>query len=293
MSQALATQAEIAAARAAHPAAFGPPLWRRLLVAGGLLLAAAYLVSLAARLGFTPERFAVGGDKLGVIVSRMIPPSDDGFFWRIAGAIGETVAMALIGTVLAVLLALPLGFLGAKTVVKNGVIHFGLRRVFDFFRGVPTLIWALIFVRATGLGPMAGILAMVASDLAALAKLNAEAIENADRRPVEGIAATGAPGIVTLRLGVLTQVLPVMVSQALYAFESNVRSAAILGVVGAGGIGFELQERIRIMEWDQVAFIILLFLVVVALIDWLSQILRQRLIRAGLAAPMPPLKSKI
>ena len=275
--------AKIAAARAANPRAFAPPLWRRLLVAGLTLLAAAYLVSLLERMGFTPAHLAQGSDKLGLIVRQMIPPSDDGFLPQMLKAIGETVAMAFLSTSIAVVLALPFGFLGAKTVVRNGPTHFLLRLVFDFFRGVPTLIWALIFVRATGLGPMAGILALIASDFAALSKLNAEAIENVDQRPVDGLRAAGASPVVAMRLGVLTQVLPVMTSQALYAFESNVRSAAILGVVGAGGIGYELQTRIRINEWDQVAFIILMFLVVVAAIDWGSQRLRERQMNAGLA----------
>jgi phosphonate transport system permease protein len=269
----------IAEKRLAFPRAFGPSPLARAAASAALLLFSAYLVWVAGRLGFEADRLLEGADRLGTIVVQMWPPRSGGFLRPILLAIVETVAMALIGTLIAVVLAFPLGFLGAKTVLSNRVAHFALRRAFDIFRGVPTLIWALIFVRATGLGPMAGILAMAASDFAALAKLNAEAIENVDRKPVEGVLATGASAIEASRLGVLTQVLPVMTSQALYAFESNIRSAAILGLVGAGGIGFELQTRIRINQWDQVAFIILLFLLVVAAIDWLSERLRARMIR--------------
>ena len=128
----------------------------------------------------------------------------------------ETVAMAFLGTLLASLVALPLGFLGARNVIPSGVFRFLTRRVFDVFRGLDQLIWALVFVRAMGLGPIAGILAIFVSDTGVLAKLYSEAIENAERGQVDGIRSTGAAKLMTLRLGVLPQVLPVMLSQALY-----------------------------------------------------------------------------
>lgn len=278
---ALASPTAIATAKARTPRAFGPPGWVRALRAGIALLALAYFVSLLARVGFTPERLAAGAAELGRLLSEMIPPNPGAAFARLAAAIAETVAMALLGTLISALIALPLGFLGARNVMPSKTAHFLLRRVFDIFRGIPALVWALIFVRATGLGPMAGVLAIIAGDFAALSKLNAEAIENVDPRPVEGVRAAGAGPLSVLRLGVAPQVLPVMASHVLYFFESNVRSAAILGVVGAGGIGFELQERIRINAWDQVAFIVLMFLITVAAIDYGSRQVRERLLGAG------------
>jgi phosphonate transport system permease protein len=158
------------------------------------------------------------------------------------------------------------------------VFRFLTRRVFDVFRGLDQLIWALVFVRAMGLGPIAGILAIFVSDTGVLAKLYAEAIENADKGPLDGIRSTGAAQLATLRLGVLPQVLPVMLSQALYQLESNPREATILGLVGAGGIGLRLSERIQINAWDQVAHIIVLILITVAAIDFASQRIRARLI---------------
>jgi phosphonate transport system permease protein len=158
------------------------------------------------------------------------------------------------------------------------VFRFFTRRMFDVFRGLDQLIWALVFVRAMGLGPIAGILAIFVSDTGVLAKLYAEAIENADKGQVESIRSTGAGQLMTLRLGVLPQVLPVMVSQALYQFESNSREATILGLVGAGGIGLRLSERIQINAWDQVAYIIVLILITVAAIDFVSKRIRTRLI---------------
>jgi phosphonate transport system permease protein len=162
--------------------------------------------------------------------------------------------------------------------LTNTLARLSLRRVFDGFRGVDQLIWALAYVRAVGLGPLAGVLAIATADIAVLAKLYAEAIENAERRQAEAVDAAGGRRVHRIRFGLLPQVLPVMLSQALYFFESNTRSAAILGVVGAGGIGLQIAERIRVRHWDEVAFIILLMITTVAAIDWLSARMRLRLI---------------
>jgi phosphonate transport system permease protein len=146
-------------------------------------------------------------------------------------------------------------------------------------RGVDQLIWALIFVRAVGLGPLAGILAIIISDTGTLAKLYSEAIENIDRKPVEGVRSVGGGPLQAIRYGVLPQVLPVMLSNMLYTFESNTRSATILGIVGAGGIGFYLSDRVRTMNWEDASFILLLILLTVYLIDRFSGFVRSRLIR--------------
>jgi phosphonate transport system permease protein len=143
---------------------------------------------------------------------------------------------------------------------------------------VDQLIWALAYVRAVGLGPLAGVLAIATADTAVLSKLYAEAIENAEKKQAEGIEAVGASHVLRIRFGLLPQVLPVMLAQALYFFESNTRSASILGVVGAGGIGLQIAERIKVRHWDEVAFIILLMIATVAAIDWISARVRQRLI---------------
>ncbi|HAJ45879.1 MAG TPA: phosphonate ABC transporter, permease protein PhnE [Alphaproteobacteria bacterium] len=268
----------IAKAQARAPQLFAVP-WHvsalRGLTAAVVVL---YLLWAIAGLGLTWERFLLGFSKLGDVLRLMVPPSDGGFWADFVEGLSETLAMAFIGTFAAALIAVPLGFIGAKTVVANPLIHFFIRRFFDVFRATPALIWALIFITAVGLGPMAGVLALILSDFAALSKLYAEAIENADKRPVEGVVSSGAGGLLALRFGVLPQVLPIMLSQALYFFESNVRSAAIFGIVGAGGIGFHLNERIRLTQWDQAAFIILMFLVTVFIIDQMSYRIRRSLI---------------
>jgi phosphonate transport system permease protein len=190
----------------------------------------------------------------------------------------ETVAMAFLGTFLATIVALPLGFLGARNIVPSAVFRFLTRRIFDGCRGLDQFIWALVFVRAVGLGPIAGILAIMVAETGVLAKLFAEAIENIDTKQVDGIRSTGASRIAELRYGVVPQILPVLIGQGLYSIESNSREATILGLVGAGGIGLRLSERIQINAWDQVAYVIVLILVAVASIDQVSRWLRLRLI---------------
>ncbi len=272
------SDADIGSARSRLPRAFGAP-WRerawRIVLAGTVLLWLGYLLWL-----FDFAKVFSGLDRLWVIVRLMVDWSQ---FARwdhieILRSMLETVTMAFLGSLLASVVALPLGFLGARNVIPSGVFRFFTRRVFDVLRGLDQLIWALVFVRAMGLGPIAGIMAIFVSDSGVLAKLYAEAIENADKDQVEGIRSTGAARLMTLRLGVLPQVLPVMLSQVLYQLESNSREATILGLVGAGGIGLRLSERIQINAWDQVAYIIVLILITVAAIDFVSKRIRTRLI---------------
>lgn len=272
------TPEQIATWQARNPRAFAPPLSQRLMIWGGGVLLLAWLVWVFWLFDITPTRLWNGLGGLGTIILLMIPPSPGELWLDILKGIAESVAMAFLGTFFAALVAVPLGFLGANNMVLNTLARFSLRRVFDGFRGVDSLIWALVYVRAVGLGPLAGVLAIFTSDFAVLAKLYAEAIENAEKKQVEGVTATGGARSLAIRFGVLPQVLPVMLAQALYFFESNTRSAAILGVVGAGGIGLQLSERIRVRHWDEVAFIIILMVLTVSAIDWLSGRLRRRLI---------------
>jgi phosphonate transport system permease protein len=272
------TPDQVALYRTRFPRAFArPPLSRALLWAG----AALFLMWLGWTFwlfDITPQRLWNGLSGLGVIIVLMIPPSPGEMWVEILKGLAESVAMAFLGTFIAAVIAVPLGFLGARNMLLNTLARFSLRRVFDGFRGVDTLIWALAYVRAVGLGPLAGVLAIATADIAVLAKLYAEAIENAERKQAEGITAAGGGRLMRTRFGILPQVLPVMLAQALYFFESNTRSAAILGVVGAGGIGLQLAERIKVRHWDEVAFIIILMIVTVAVIDLISSRIRVRLI---------------
>lgn len=238
------------------------------------------LVAALWRVDASPARLWDGLSRLGWLLALMWPPSPGGDLPSLLEGLAQSLAMAFLGTVLAASLALPLSLLGAGNVVGSALLRFSARRLYDGLRGVDTLIWALIFVSAVGMGPFAGILALMVPDIGTLSKLFSEALEAADRRQVEAVRAAGAGRLLAVRLGLLPQVAPVMLSQALYTLESNTRSATILGVVGAGGIGLALSDRIRINNWDEAAFIILMILAAVAMIDLTSRTLRLRLIRA-------------
>ncbi len=232
------------------------------------------------RVDASPARIWDGLGKLGWLLTLMWPPSPGGQLVELLHALGETVAMAFLGTLLAGLVALPISFLGARNVVAEAMTRFTVRRLYDGLRAVDSLVWALIFVSAVGMGPFAGILALALPDIGTLSKTFSEALEAAERRPVEGVRAAGGSRLQAIRFGLLPQAAPVMLAQLLYTLESNTRSATIIGVVGAGGIGLELADRMRINNWDEAAFIILLILVAVGVIDVASRRVRLRLIRA-------------
>lgn len=191
----------------------------------------------------------------------------------------QTIVMAFAGTVLASMLAFPLAFAAARNIMPNRVVNQVLKRFFDFLRSVDMLIWALFFTRAFGPGPLAGISAIFFTDTGTFGKLYSEALENIDDKQREGVRSVGAAPVSVQRYGVVPQVLPVFLSQALYFWESNTRSATIIGAVGAGGIGLKLWEAMRTnQDWENVAYMVILILLVVFVFDNISNLLRQRLI---------------
>jgi len=226
----------------------------------------------------TPGRLIDGIGQLGRVFMLMMPPAITEHVWDYVRAIGETLAMAFLGTLVASLLAVPLALMGARNIMPVGPVRLLVRRSSDVVRGIDSLVWAIFFVSVVGLGPFAGILAIAINDTGVLTKLYAEAIENTDREQVKGVRATGAGRTQTIGFGILPQVMPVLLGNSLYFLESNVRSATILGVVGAGGIGFFLMDRMMINAWREVALIVIMVLITVACIDALSRILRRRLI---------------
>jgi phosphonate transport system permease protein len=230
--------------------------------------------------GVSLDRIVSGFGKFGWIVGLMMPPNPGNLHlaWVFFHGLIETLSIAFLGTLIAAVLAFPFGLLAARNIVSNSVFHFLIRRFLDTIRGIDTLIWALIWISVVGLGPFAGVLAIITADFGSFGKLFSEAIEAADNKPVEGIKASGGSKLHTLRFGILPQVIPVIASQVLYFFESNTRSATIIGIVGAGGIGLYLTETIRTLEWQQTSFIILLVLITVSVIDWISAKLRMAII---------------
>lgn len=200
----------------------------------------------------------------------------------IAIALLETIIMALLGTMVAAFVALPLAFAAAANFNTNFVTRMLVRRFFDFVRGIDNLIWSLIFIRAFGLGPLTGIMAIAFTDTGTLGKLFSEAIENIDDKQVEGVRSTGASTLQRYRYGVIPQILPVFVSQTLYYLESNTRSATVIGALGAGGIGLKLVETLRTgKDWENTLYIIVLTLLVVIAMDVGSGWLRRKLIGQG------------
>jgi phosphonate transport system permease protein len=188
-----------------------------------------------------------------------------------------TLQIALWGTALAVVIGLPLGLLGARNVAPAPVV-FVIRRIMDVLRSVNELVLGTIFLVAVGLGPLAGVLAIAAHTAGVLGKLFSEAVESIDMRPVEGIRVTGAHALAQVVWGIAPQVAPLWTSYALYRFESNARSATVLGLIGAGGIGQALFEAINRFAYRETAAIALVVVVVVAALDLLSDAIRRRLL---------------
>lgn len=205
--------------------------------------------------------------------------------WRhadVAWAIGETVLMAFLGTFGAAIVALPLAFLAARNFAPLAVVRVIVRRVLDFVRGVDGLIWTIVLSRAFGPGPLTGALAILITDAGGFGKQFSEALENVDGKQIEGVASTGATPIQRYRFGVIPQVTPVLLSQVLYYLESNTRSATVIGAITGGGIGLLLTQAMQTQkDWEEVAYYIVLVLVMVFAMDSLSGWLRRRLIRGA------------
>lgn len=259
--------------RARYPDVFHRPASARLATPATIVAAVAIFAYGLVDLDFSPSRFAAGLSQLGWISMMMIPPDPGTSLPIYLKALGETLSIALLGTTLAAIFALPVSLLAARNIVPN-IFRFPVRRFLDCIRGVDTLIWALVWINVVGLGPFAGVLAIAVSDFGAFGKLFSEAIEGADQKQVEGVRASGGSALHEIRFGLLPQVLPVIAGQVLYFIESNTRSATIIGIVGAGGIGLQLAEQIRVLEWQKVSFLILMILVAVAAIDFISGKLR-------------------
>jgi phosphonate transport system permease protein len=188
-----------------------------------------------------------------------------------------TVQIALWGTFLAVLIAVPLGLLCARNITPIWIQQ-PVRRINDLLRSIPDLVVGILFITAVGLGPLPGVLALAVNTGSVLAKLFSEAVEAIDPRPVEGVRATGAHRMQEIGWGVLPQVGPLWTGYALYRFESNARSATVLGLIGAGGIGQTLFDSINAFNYRETSAIVIVIVAAVTLIDLLSQAMRTRLL---------------
>ncbi|MDO5659166.1 MAG: phosphonate ABC transporter, permease protein PhnE [Paracoccus sp. (in: a-proteobacteria)] len=199
-------------------------------------------------------------------------------FWKYVGLIGETILMALTATILGAGAAFLLSFPAARNLAPNTWVYWISRRFLEICRGVPEILYALILVFAVGIGPLAGVLAIAIHTAGALGKLFSEVNENASLRPVEGIRGVGGNWFEQMAYGVVPQVMPNFTSYTLLRFEINVRASSIVGFVGAGGIGQELNRVISLYSDDRVVAVLLLIVLTVTIIDLLSERLRTHFI---------------
>ena len=214
-----------------------------------------------------------GAGNMASLMSDFVQP--DFRYWRTYfDQMLETIQMAVWGSILAILFSIPCGLLSSANLTPAW-IRFPVRRLMDACRAINDLVFALIFVSAVGLGPLPGVLALMVHTTGTVAKLFSEAVEAIDSRPVEGIRATGAHRAHEIVYGVFPQVLPLWISYSLYRFEANVRSATVLGIVGAGGIGMALSEALRSFDYSAASAMLLIIVVTVSLFDIFSQLLRK------------------
>jgi phosphonate transport system permease protein len=223
---------------------------------------------------------------LWTILTAMFPP-EWSYLESAVPAMIESLQMAWVGTIIGAVLSLPLGFLGAKN-VSSPLVSNIMRQILNAIRAFPELILAIaIFIPIAGFGPVAGALAIGIHSAGTLGKLTAEAIEGIDEGPVEAARATGARGLQVQRWGVVPQVLPELIGFWLYRFEINIRAGAVLGVVGAGGIGFLLQQTITFSQWPKAGTTILVVIVATIIVDSISGTVRRRIIEGSDAQITP------
>ena len=236
----------------------------------------AFLAWCADAVGLRPSEVAGALPAIGEYFYRMAPPKWEfsEVLWKPAA---ETIYIALWGSVFALIIGLPLGILAASNVTRSALLRNAAMAVLNLLRSISELIWAVFFVAAVGLGPFPGALALGVNFGGILGRLYAEALENIDNGPVEALRATGASRLQVIVYAMLPQALPQFVTYNLYWFEVGVRSATVLGMVGAGGIGFELVTTIRLFEWRETGVVLLLILAMVTIIDFASTWIRGRI----------------
>lgn len=214
---------------------------------------------------------------LADIVSRMVPP-DFSILPKLLEPTVETLQISIWGTTLAILFTIPFGLAAARNISPHPVVYGAARFVLNATRSISEIIFALVFVAAVGLGPFPGVLALAFHSVGMLGKFLADSIENIDAGPVEALVATGASKWQVVVYAVVPQILPEFVTLCLYRWELNFRSATVLGIVGAGGIGFELITSMRLFQYQDMTTILAVILVLVTAVDYISTFIRKKII---------------
>lgn len=256
-----------------------PPRFRRPSALGFALIAgvlAFFIASLDGAEVSLGELFS-GLPNMGRMLAEMLPPSGERL-WPVSLAMLETFQMALVGTVIGVVLSVPLAWFAARGLTPHPILYHGSRGLIALFRTVPDLIWALFFVVAVGLGPFAGTLALAVDTMGFCGRFFAEAMEEQDKGPQEALRAIGAPRSGILFGAVIPGALPSFINTSLFSLEKATRSSVVLGLVGAGGIGIELKVAMDMFEYAEAATIILFVFALVLLVERASALLRSRVI---------------
>lgn len=222
------------------------------------------------------QRLAEGLPAIGVMVTEMIPP-DFTRWQRWVSPMIDTLTMSIAGTFLAIIFSLPLAFIAAKNSAPNGIVYQASRMLLNILRSIPELIMGIIFVAAVGFGMLPGVLALGLHSIGMIGKFFAEAVEHSHTGPIEAVQAVGGSRIQVITHGILPQVFPKFLDVAMYRWEYNFRASTVMGMVGAGGIGTELMGSLRLIDYPQVAAILLVILAAVTAVDALSNYARSKL----------------
>ena len=212
----------------------------------------------------------------GDIISRMLPP-DFSNLNQLIYAMFETIEIAFLGTFIAIVLSIPLGLFSARNLAPNYFVYLICKTIVIFFRAIPEFIIAMILVIAIGFGAMPGVLALGLHTMGFLAKFYAEDIEHINKGPIDALKSSGATKSQIISFGIIPQILPSFVANNLYILDRNIRMATMLGIVGAGGIGYELQSSFRMFEYERVSAIIILIFFTIFFIDYLSAFIRSKI----------------
>ena len=225
-----------------------------------------------------PINFAKGIPFMIDFIGRMFPPDISNLNKFLLKAV-ETLQMAIVGSSLGALAALPLSFLAARNIMPYKFVYHSVRGIFDIFRGINEIVWGLIFVAMVGLGPFPGVLALAAHVTGALGRYFSEAIETVDPEAIKAIISTGASKLQVIAHGIFPQVKPLFVNYFLYYLENNFRAATVLGLVGAGGIGMELITSMRLFRNQEVLTILIIMIAMVVAIDRVSAYIRKKIVK--------------
>jgi len=259
-------------------------VWRRFTRGQRLARFAVYLVIVAAiavsvqSVEVIPEFLADAPEQVLDLLTRMWPPDWGHYRGTIHDALVETIHIATLGTLLAIVLALPVGVLAAHNLVPSTPVNLGAKLILVSSRSVNSLVWALLFVGIFGPGALAGTLAIAFRSIGFVGKLFGEALEEAQRGPIEALTAAGAPWMSRMTFGYWPQVKPAFWSIALFRWDINVRESAVLGLVGAGGIGMALDSALNLFQWDRVAVILLAIFAVVIIAELVVTQVRRRVL---------------